>query len=316
MNSERNKFKDQKSTVKKQTPFAKKSFGQNFLVDEDVIEEIIAALNVEKDEIIVEIGSGRGALTKNLVNSGAEIIAVELERDMIQVLKEKFGKFENFTLIEADALKVDFAEIVRSAKSKVDSRKSFGNLERIESQTSKIENQISKVKVVANLPYYISTAILQKLIEQREVFSQAVLMLQREVVERIMATVGHSERGFLSVLVEAYCYTEKLFDVAPTAFSPIPKVWSSVINLEFREKRLIMNSEEDEKLLWKIVSCGFVQKRKTILNNLKNAPQLREKFAQKGGINHILEKAQIDAQRRAETLSVEEWARLAQVVGS
>ena len=141
-------------------PFAKKSFGQNFLVDGNYINKIIAALDPQIGENIFEIGAGRGALTEKLVESGANVVAIELEREMLAVLKEKFKNCENFQLIESDALKVDFSALG-------------------------IQHSALKIKLVANLPYYISTAILQKLIEQREVFSEMILMFQREVVERI-----------------------------------------------------------------------------------------------------------------------------------
>ncbi|NJM52793.1 MAG: ribosomal RNA small subunit methyltransferase A, partial [Blastocatellia bacterium] len=169
--------------------FAKKSLGQNFLIDQNYIQKIVSALNPQPDETIIEIGPGRGALTKHLVESGANIIAIELDRDLIPLLQNEFENYENFKVIEEDALQVDFSELAKFKEAR------------------------SKVKLVANLPYYISTAILQRLIEQREVFSEFVLMLQREVVERITAESGNSERGFLTVLVEAYCESQKLFDV-------------------------------------------------------------------------------------------------------
>lgn len=261
--------------------FAKKSFGQNFLVDENIIGKIISALNLSENETVIEIGAGRGALTETLLNSGAEVVAIELERDMLEILREKFGKYPNFTLIEADALKVDFRQFA-------------------------LQSAPFTVKLVANLPYYISTAILQKIIEQRAVFSEAVLMLQREVVERITAEVGNSERGFLTVMVEAYCRAEKLFNVAPDAFRPVPKVWSSVVELTFDKAQTV----ENEKLFRSLVSICFTQKRKTILNNLKNAANLHEKIERQGGANLVLERAEIVANRRAETLTLEEWQKI------
>lgn len=254
----------------KRKPFAKKSLGQNFLVDENYVRKIISALEPQPDETIIEIGPGRGALTKYLVESGANIIAIELDRDLIPILQKEFKGYENFQIIEEDALQVDF---------------------------SKFKIQNSKFKLVANLPYYISTAILQRLIEQREVFSEFILMLQKEVVERITAKVGNSERGFLTVLVEAFCESEKLFDVSPNAFRPAPKVWSSIVRLKVKENTII----NDEKGFRDLLSLGFRQKRKTILNNLK------ESFS---GAKEILEKSEIDSNRRAESLTLDEWQRL------
>lgn len=266
--------------------FAKKSFGQNFLIDENYISRIISALDPQTEETIIEIGAGRGALTKNLIESGANVIAVELERDMIAVLKEKFTETEKFQLIESDALKVNFAELIKNAHPEVKN---------------------PKCKLIANLPYYISTAILQKIIEQRKCFSELILMFQREVVERITAEVGDSERGFLSVLVQNYLETENLFTVPPEAFRPAPKVYSAVVRL----KPKAGNPIENDKLFRQIVSAAFMQKRKTIYNNLKNL-----KLENQTEIDwlQILAKAEIEPTRRAETLDLEEWRNLCKLV--
>ena len=268
---------------------AKKSFGQNFLVDENYIEQIIDELNPQTGETIIEIGAGRGALTRRLIESGADVLAVELDRDLIPVLRKEFSSNENFKIIQADALQIDFRQILSE---------------------SKIQNP--KSKIVANLPYNISTAILQRLLEQRAVFSELILMLQREVVDRMTAPPGNSERGYLSVLIEAYADAEKLFDVPPQAFRPVPKVWSSVVRLQIKEASLITSGVASEKLFWQIISLGFAQKRKTILNNLKNASaELQLVFVQKGTVGEWLEAAEIDPTRRAETLTLAEWQRLA-----
>jgi 16S rRNA (adenine1518-N6/adenine1519-N6)-dimethyltransferase len=276
-----------KSKTKDQRPktvFAKKSFGQNFLIDQNYISKIISALNPQENDTIVEIGAGRGALTERLLESGANVFAIELDKDLIPLLQEKFGDLKNFNLVEKDALKIDFNEL------------------------TKTEDQKTKSKLVANLPYYISTAILQKLIEQREAFSEMILMFQREVVERITAEPGNKERGFLTVLVEAYLQTEKLFDVPPTAFRPVPKVWSSVVRLKPKKESDIKN----EELFREIASCGFRQKRKTLLNNLKNMPEFVYKSSEvKANPALILEKLEISPERRAETLNLKEWIKLA-----
>ena len=261
--------------------YAKKSFGQNFLIDSNYIEKIISSLKVRAGETIVEIGPGRGALTRKLIERNARVFAVELDRDLIPILKSEFGDKENFILIENDALKLDFRQFAISDRE--------------------------GVKLVANLPYYISTAILQKLIGQREVFSEMILMLQREVVERITAPAGNSARGYLSVFVEAYCEVEKLFDVPPTAFRPIPKVWSAVIKLKIRNEGLI-TKEVGGQVFWEIVSAGFAQKRKTIFNNLKNArSELLDEVMRGKTIEEVLAEAQIEKSRRAESLTFEEW---------
>jgi len=262
-------------------PYPSKRLGQHFLRDQRTIHRIIDALAPKADETIVEIGPGTGALTSVLVERAGRVIAVEFDNKLAPLLQERFGGFGNFKLVMADALTVDFCKEILPATS---------------------------ARLVANLPYNISTAILQRLIAQRGCIEEMVLMLQREVVERVLAPPGTTDRGFISVLVEAYCEGEKLFDVAPGAFRPPPKVWSSVMRLQFRTR---INA--DEELLWATVSAGFAQKRKTILNNLRHAPdRLQESLKRNGGASIVLCKAGIDLKRRAETLTVEEWERITQ----
>ncbi|MBC7899471.1 MAG: ribosomal RNA small subunit methyltransferase A [Saprospiraceae bacterium] len=259
----------------KRQPFAKKSFGQNFLVDDGVIAKIVAALRLVGGETVIEIGSGRGALTETLIQKAGRVIAIELDRDLIPVLHARFGLFKNFELVDTDALKANFEEIAATT---------------------------DKVKLVANLPYNISTAILQRLSDQRHVFSELILMFQREVVERITARAGHKERGFLSVLVEANFDSEKLFDVPGKAFRPVPKVMSSVVRLTPKDSEIA-----DKDLFRKIVSKGFLQKRKTIFNNFKSD------FSD---AKDLLEMSGIDPNRRAETLTLDEWINLVESVAN
>ncbi len=259
-----------------------KRLGQHFLRDPRIIHRIIQAFAPKAGETVVEIGPGTGALTSALVERAARVVAVEFDNKLAPLLIGRFASCKNFKLVQADALTTDFCAAILPAP---------------------------QARLVANLPYNISSAILQRLISQRDCLSEMVLMLQREVVERILASAGSSERGFLSVRVEAYCETERLFDVAPGSFRPPPKVWSSVIRVTFRPK--ITVEVNDEELLWATVSAGFAQKRKTILNNLRNASgRLQEVVKQNGGASIVLCKAQVDLKRRAETLTVEEWGRI------
>ena len=265
-------------------PYPSKRLGQHFLRDQRTIHRIIEALNPKADETIIEIGPGTGALTAVLVERAGRVVAVEFDDKLAPLLTTRFANAVNFKLVMADALTTDFCAEIHPAGS---------------------------ARLVANLPYNISTAILQRLIAQRACLSEMVVMLQREVVERVMAPPGTTDRGFISVLVEAYCETEKLFDVAPGAFRPPPKVWSSVMRLKFRPR--INADVADEELLWATVSAGFAQKRKTILNNLRHATgRLQETLKRNGGASIVLCKAGVDLQRRAETLSVEEWGRIVQ----
>jgi len=260
-----------------------KRLGQNFLVDRRIIERIVNALDPRPDETIIEIGPGQGSLTGPLLETTGHLVALEFDRNLIPILEDKFGARDNFRLVQSDALVTEFCKVIRPA---------------------------THARVVANLPYNIATAILQRLIEQRQCLTEMVLMLQKEVVDRITASPGSKERGFLSVLVEAYCETEKLFDVGPGSFRPAPKIWSSVIRLTPR--REFAAPVEDEKLLWQIVSAGFAQRRKTILNNLRSAPSpLQEKVKSHGGASMVLCEACIAPMRRAETLTLAEWASIA-----
>jgi 16S rRNA (adenine1518-N6/adenine1519-N6)-dimethyltransferase len=264
-----------------------KRFGQNFLTNRRIINRIIDALNPQPDETIVEIGPGQGALTTSLVERAGQLVAVEFDRQLAPFLREKFAEHSNFKLIESDALVTDFCAAISPASS---------------------------ARLVANLPYNISTAILQRLIEQRRCLSEMVLMLQREVVDRITAEPGTKDRGYVSVLVEAYCETEKLFDVAPSSFRPAPKVWSRVVRLRTRKETLTGVNEE---LRWAIVSAGFAQRRKTILNNLRAAPpRLAELLKKHGGASIVLCRAEVGVERRAETLSLDEWNRIANAIES
>ena len=260
-----------------------KRLGQNFLIDKRVVERIVSALQPRPDETIIEIGPGQGALTGLLLERTGHLVAIEFDRSLIPLLEDKFGSKDNFRLVQSDALVTDFCDVIRPATNS---------------------------RVIANLPYNIATAILQRLIEQRRCLTEMILMLQKEVVDRINAPPGSKERGFLSVLVGAYCETEKLFDVGPGSFRPAPKIWSSVIRLTPRPT--IAAPVKDEKLLWQIVSAGFAQRRKTILNNLRSAPSpLQENVKSHGGASIVLCQAEVDLQRRAETLELGEWARIA-----
>jgi 16S rRNA (adenine1518-N6/adenine1519-N6)-dimethyltransferase len=256
-----------------------KRLGQHFLKDPRTVQRIVTALDPHSDETIVEIGPGEGVLTAALLERAGRVVAGEFDEQLEPLLRERFSERANFKLVMGDALTTDFCAEIQPAH---------------------------RARLAANLPYNISTAILQRLIAQRSCLTELVVMLQREVVERVLAPAGSSERGYLSVLIEAYAETEKLFDVAPGAFRPPPKVWSSVMRLTF-QPRVIAN----EDLFWETVSAGFAQKRKTILNNLRHASgRLQDVLQRNGGASIVLCKANVELQRRAETLTIEEWERI------
>lgn len=249
---------------------AKRSLGQNFLVDPEIVAELITHVKPTGGDTIVEIGPGHGAITGELLKHAAAVIAIEIDRDLAPQLRREYRDAGNLLVIETDALSIDFRGLLPG-----DGR---------------------RLRLVANLPYNISTAILQRLIDFRDCFSDLTLMFQLEVVERIMAPAGSSSRGFLTVMVEAFFDCEKLLDVPPRAFRPVPKVQSAVV-------RLIPKLETplDLAKFRSIVSMSFAQKRKTILNNLANNFENSRDF---------LAKARIDPMRRAETLTILEWQDL------
>ena len=249
--------------------FAKRSLGQNFLVDRNVVEKIISALSPTAADIILEIGPGRGALTAHLIERSKVVYALEFDTELVLGLRERFAESNNILVIEDDALSFDFRRLKESS---------------------------TQLRLVANLPYNISTAILQRLVEYVDVFSDSVLMFHREVLDRITAEPGTKDRGYLTVKTEAYFKCERLFDVPPSAFRPVPKVWSSVVRL-VPKMVLPDHPESFDDLL----SHAFVHKRKTIYNNLK---------LWRSDIGGILSQIGISADRRAETLTLDEWIQL------
>jgi 16S rRNA (adenine1518-N6/adenine1519-N6)-dimethyltransferase len=264
---------------------ARKSLGQNFLVDTRIVAAIVQAAEPLSGRTVVEIGPGHGALTGEISTRAGRVIAIEIDRELVPVLRKDFTRCENLTIVEEDVLQSDLCAHVGQEKA----------------------------TVVANLPYYISTAVLQRLIEQRHCLSSMVLMLQREVVERITAPLGSSDRGYLSVVVQAFCEVELIFDVPPTAFRPQPKVWSSVLRAEFRDQPLFDNSTSTFAL--SIISAAFAYKRKTIANNLKRAGEPLRKFVERaGGVENALETAGIESRLRAEDIDDIQWKKLVAVL--
>ncbi len=263
---------------------AKRKFGQNFLTGAHYPQRIVNSVSPQPGETIVEIGPGRGALTGLLIESGAKITAIEIDRELIEPLTERFAGYANFRLIEGDAITVDICDMIKPA---------------------------TEARVVANLPYYVSTAILQRLIGQRICLREMTLMLQREVVERITAAPGGKEYGYLSVIAQLYCETEKLFDVPPGAFRPSPKVYSSLLRLRIRPQPAV--HVVDEILFVELVKVLFAQRRKTILNNMRAGID-RLGIKEDSDLTSILADSSIDPNRRSETLSIEQMAAVSNVI--
>jgi len=268
---------------------AKKSLGQNFLSDPSVARRIVDSVSPLPTDLVVEIGPGTGALTRLLVARGGSVVAVEIDPRLAEGLRRSL-KAENLSIVTADALNVDWEELVKGSKLK------SGRSDEV---------QTARVRVVANLPYYISTPIIERLLSTGKRLFDMTLMLQKEVADRITTGPGSKEYGYLSVMVQYHCTTSKLFEVPPSAFTPAPKVRSAVIRLTVRERPAV--EVADEVRFFALVRAAFAQRRKTILNNLKGAPKTLE-FTQP--LEAALEASSVSPQRRAETLSLAEFAAL------
>ena len=274
---------------------AKKSLGQNFLTDGSVAHRIIDLVSPNRDEVFIEVGPGTGVLTRMLVDRGGYVVAVEIDPRLVQSLSHSL-KQQNLWLVAADALKLNWPDLITKAK---DALQAF----------HPDQAGSARVRIVANLPYYISTPIIEVFLAMRNQVSDMTLMLQKEVAERITSEPGRKEYGYLSVLVQYYCNASLLFEVPPSAFTPAPKVESAVIRLKVRERPAVQ--VEDETRFFKLVRAAFSQRRKTILNNLK-ACAATLKFSRP--IAAALEAAGVAAQRRAETLSLAEFASVDQAL--
>ena len=261
--------------VKKYNFKFSKSLGQNFLIDDSVLDDIVVGADVNEEDYIIEIGPGVGTLTARLLNVAKGVVAVELDNDLIPILTEELGKHPNFSLIHNDALKIDFNEIIGDEKS---------------------------VKLVANLPYYVTTPIIVKLLKEKYNFKSLTIMIQKEVAERMASSPNSKDYGSLSLLVQYYCDTKIIRKVSPSSFIPQPKVDSIVIRLDRLDEPRV--NVKDEKLMFDIIRNSFNMRRKTLLNGVKFL----------GLSKDILEKAfevsDIDCRRRGETLTLEEFAKL------
>ena len=279
-----NIYEETKMIMKRYNLDFKKKFGQNFLTSEEILEEIISKAKISKDDIILEIGPGIGTLTSKLLETGAEVISVEVDLELNRPLKERFFMYNNFTIISSDILKIDiYSEIVKILESK-----------------GKTLND-KKIKVVANIPYYITTPIIFKLLESRNIVSEIYIMVQKEVAERICAKIGTKESSSITYMVSYY--TEYLWDiyVDKTKFVPSPKVDSKVIALKFREKPY--PEVKNEELYFEIIRSAFLHRRKTFLNSISASNKIDKKI-----ISSIMEELGIDLRIRAEKITDKMYA--------
>lgn len=265
---------------------AKKSLGQNFLTDHRIARQIIDSVSPRAEDVIIEIGPGTGALTAMLARRSGHLVAIEIDASLVEELRRTVSA-RNLSIVNADVLKLDWQRTIEDARSSI------------------VDVASMRVRVVANLPYYISTAIIERLLSPGRGLFDMTLMLQREVADRIVSEPGNKAYGYLSVMVQYYSLASKLFDVPPSAFTPSPKVWSAVIRLVVRERPAV--EVADEAKFFALVRAAFAQRRKTIRNNLKAASAALEFCSP---VESALEAASVDPRRRAETLSLVEFAEL------
>lgn len=279
---------------------ADKNLGQNFLVEESVVNRIAKAAELTPEDTVLEIGPGIGTLTQALAMTGASVLSVELDKRLIPVLQETVGAYKNVRIVQGDILKVNIPEIIAEVKADQKTAGATGKVAEAESEMK----QSDTFKVCANLPYYITTPIIMYLLEQKLPLERLVVMVQKEVAERMTAGPGGREYGAISVAMQYYTEPKIAFIVKAGSFLPAPKVDSAVLVCKRRSTPPV--EVPDEKTFFKVVAAAFSVRRKMLNNSLKNM----------GGLNGEqvkawLDRAGIDGKRRAETLSLEEFAMLA-----
>ena len=258
-----------------------KRFGQNFLIDSNILEKIVSAAEVTKEDCVLEIGPGIGTMTQYLAESAREVIAVEIDKSLIPILEDTLSPYDNVTVINEDILKVDIRKLVEE------------------------KNQGRPIKVVANLPYYITTPIIMGLFESHVPLKSITIMIQKEVADRMQVGPGTKDYGALSLAVQYYANPEVVAYVSPECFIPKPNVGSAVIRLDRYEKPPVQ--VENEEFMFKIIRAAFNQRRKTLANGLGNASDLPITRAQAA---EALEELGFGASVRGEALTLEEFAKL------
>lgn len=275
-----NIYEETKFLMKKYNLTANKKLGQNFLVDNEAINKIVDSANLTKEDMVIEIGPGLGTLTSILLERAGKVIAIELDDRMVKILRDRFLLYDNFELINGDVLKVNLPELIEENK------------------------QFRDVKVVANLPYYITTPIIMKLLENRLKIESITIMIQKEVAERIAANPGSKLSGAITYSVHYYAEPEEITIVPNTSFIPSPEVDSEVIKLNIRKVPPI--ELKDEKLFFNIIKASFMQRRKTLSNGLVNGGIVENKTK----AIEILKKLGLGENVRGEELTLEQFANL------
>lgn len=271
--------------MKKYNIRANKNLGQNFLINEEVVKNIVGCSNIEKEDLVIEIGPGLGTLTKYLLEKAGKVICIELDTKMLQILEDRFSLYNNFELINNDVLKVDLKNIIE-----------------------KEEGKIKNVKIVANLPYYITTPIIMKLLEEELELESITVMIQKEVADRLIATPGEKNTGAITYSVYYYADSEAIMEVPNSSFIPEPEVTSKVIKLNIRKEPAV--KPKDKEKMFKIIKYAFMQKRKTLLNSLTN----NGVFKNKTQGTEILNSLGIKENVRPEELTLEQFEKISNIL--
>lgn len=257
---------------------ANKSLGQNFLINQQIIDDIVKVANVNEDDLIIEIGPGLGSLTSKLADNAKKVVAIELDQNMIEILKERFSLYKNVEIIYGDIMKVDLKEIIGEEKN---------------------------VKIVANLPYYITTPIVMKLLEENLKMKSITVMVQKEVGERFCAIPGGKEYGAITVSINYYSDPKIVLDVPKDNFNPIPEVDSCVVQLKLKKNHIEL---KDKKLFFRLIKIAFSQRRKNIGNSLTGIGMTKQE------VKEMLEALSLDINLRAENLSINQYAQIANYI--
>ena len=272
--------------IKKHNFTIQKKYGQNFLIDANILERIIEAAEVNEDDCVLEIGPGIGTMTQYLAEKAREVVAVEIDTHLIPILQDTLSDYHNVTIINQDILKVDINSIIQE------------------------RNNGRPIKVVANLPYYITTPIIMGLFESRVPLKSITIMVQKEVADRMQQGPGTKDYGALSLAVQYYSKPEIMLSVPPTCFLPKPNVGSAVIRLSRYDSPRV--NPKDEKLMFAIIRASFNQRRKTLLNGLTNASGLH---VSKEQVLEAVLKMNLSATVRGEVLTLEQFAQLSDLLG-
>ena len=276
-------YKETNFLMKKYGLTANKKLGQNFLIDEEVVNKIVDVAEIGKNDLVIEIGPGLGTLTSKMIDRAGKIIIIELDNRMINVLKDRFRLYDNIEILHDDVLKINLNKLIQKEK-----------------ENSIIEN----VKIVANLPYYITTPIIMKLLEERLDINTITVMIQKEVADRLTCLPGERSSGAITYSVYYYADAKEVLKVPNSSFIPEPEVESEIIKLILRKEPPV--KVKDEKILFSIIKRAFMQRRKTLVNALQNS----NLFESKEEINRMLEILRIDKKIRGEALKLEQFAQI------